>query len=186
MNVHEIKLGKCYLGRFSEGEMPVRLEKNDPDGGWIARSLTHGRRVKIKDVSQLIEPYGRDAVQEIATETMPNRRSRVKGTVHKPPTPPISGAETVRTPMKPKRPAVKQIVIVTRLNLLDAAHRVLSETKKALTTREIIAACNAKQYWLSNSSTPWQTLNAALNRDIATNGSKSRFQKKARGQYTIR
>jgi len=186
MNVKNIKLGKCYLARFSQVEMPVRLEKNALDGGWIARSLTHGRRVKVKDASRLVEPYGRDSVQDIATETTPNRRSRIKGTVHKPPTAPVSNTEVSLALRKPKRPPVKQIVIVTRLNLLDATHRVLSETKKAMSTREIVAACAEKQYWTSSAATPWQTLTAALNRDIAANGAESRFQKKERGRFSLR
>jgi len=77
-------------------------------------------------------------------------------------------------------------VIVTRLNLLDAAQRVLSETKTALTTREIVAACAEKQYWTSSAATPHQTLTAALNRDIAANGTQSRFKKTERGRFSIR
>ena len=188
MNDKEIRLGQCYLARLSKVEMPVRLERNHPDGGWIARSLEHGRQVRIKDVSQLLGIYDKAKVREIASETSPHRRSQITGTVRLPF--PISteeiGYRSIVTVIRPKRkPVVKKVVLV-RLNLLDAAHKVLSETKKAMTTREIVAACTENGYWTSNAATPWQTLNAALNRDIAANGSLSRFVKKERGLFSLR
>jgi hypothetical protein len=39
------------------------------------------------------------------------------------------------------------------LNILDAAERVLSETKTAMTPREIIAVAEEKQYWSSDAET---------------------------------
>ena len=187
MNENEIRLGQCYLARFSKVEMPVRLERNHPDGGWIARSLEHGRQVRIKDVSQLLGIYDKAKVREIASETSPHRRSQITGTVR---LPTLSTQETgyrsIVTVIRPKREPVMKKVILVRLNLLDAAHKVLSESKKAMTTREIVAACAENGYWTSNAATPWQTLNAALNRDIAANGIQSRFVKKERGLFSLR
>jgi hypothetical protein len=183
MNTNEIKVGKCYLARFSKVTMPVRLEQVDPAGGWVARSLIHGRCVKVKDVFQLLEPYDRDSVQ--ATTTTPHRRSKIQGPTYREPLAPVLEGEAARPVKKVKRPPVKRVVIVERLNLLDAAHRVLSETKKAMTTREIVAACAAKQYWSSKAATPHQTLTAALNRDIVTNGTQSRFTKVMRGKFAL-
>lgn len=97
-----------------------------------------------------------------------------------------NGHRPIVTVIRPKREPVVKKVILVRLNLLDAAHKVLSETKKAMTTREIVAACRENGYWTSSAATPWQTLNAALNRDIAANGTQSRFVKKNRGLYSLR
>jgi hypothetical protein len=117
---------------------------------------------------------------------MPNRRSKIQGPTYREPLVPIPEDEKAVPIKKVKRPLVKRIVIAMRLNLLDAAHRVLSKTKKAMTTREIVAACAEKQYWVSDAATPWQTLTAALNRDIQTNGVRSRFQKMGRGKFALR
>ena len=188
MNESEIRLGKCYLARLSKVEMPIRLERNHPDGGWVARSLTHGRQVRIKAVSQLLDVYDKESVREIASETSPHRRSQITGIVRlpTPKTTEENGHRPIVTVIRPKpEPVVKKIVLV-RLNLLDAAHKVLSETKKAMTTREIVAACNENGYWTSSAATPWATLNAALNHDIAANGTLSRFVKKERGLYSLR
>ena len=187
MNDNEIRLGKCYLARLSKVEIPIRLERNHPDGGWIARSLEHGRQVRIKDVSQLLGIYDKAKVREIASETSPHRRSQITDPVRLPSSlTGENGYRSIVTVIRPKREPVVKKVILVRFNLLDAAHKVLSERKKAMTTREIVAACVENGYWTSNAATPWQTLNAALNRDIAANGSLSRFVKKNRGLFSLR
>ncbi len=188
MNENDISLGKCYLARFSKVEMPVRLERNDPKGGWIARSLTHGRRVRIKDASQLLGVYDNNALRTIAASTTPNRRSGIV----EPAT--LSCAQTQEEQASPRRvvvtiirpePASKKIVLV-RLTLLDAARRVLSETKKAMTTREIVKTATDKEYWTTDASTPWATLHAALSREIREKGDASRFVKAGRGKFALR
>ena len=72
------------------------------------------------------------------------------------------------------------------MSLLDAAAYVLKSAKQPLSTREIVELVIAQRLWIANGSTPWQTLNAALNRDMQANGSKSRFVKAERGKYTLR
>ena len=186
METKNIKLGQVYVVETVKGELPVRLERIHSKGGWTARALTHGRMLQIKDATQLLFLCTDEEVRGIAHGVMPKRRSKIQGPVYREPVAPILEDENARPIQKAKRPPVKQVFIVSKLNLLDAAQRVLSETKKSMTTREIIAACAKKQYWLSNSPTPHQTLTAALNRDIAANGAESRFQKKERGKFSIR
>jgi len=81
---------------------------------------------------------------------------------------------------------IKTLVIVERLNILDAAQRVLSETQTAMTTREILKYAAEKQYWVSDAPTPWLTLHAAISRDIQTGGEQSRFVKTERGRFALR
>ena len=187
MVTNNIKLGHVYVAQTAKGEMPIRLERLHPNGGWTARALTHGRTLQIKDTAQLLFLCTDEEVRGIAQGVMPKRRSKIQGPVYREPVVPIPEDGKPRPPVKKvKRLPVKRVIIVTRMNLLDAAQLVLSESKKAMTTREIIAACAKKQYWVSNSPTPWQTLNAALNRDIQGSGTQSRFQKNERGKYALR
>jgi hypothetical protein len=180
-----IKLGQCYLAQFQKRELPIRLERVNDAGGWFARALTHGKTVCVKDVSQLRYRLTDDEIRDIARGVIPNRRSEVQG---------IALCETIEsdeqtdnvTIKKVKRPPTKFIVIVERLNILDAAHRVLTETKTAMTTREIIAVAAERQYWISNAATPNATLHAALSRDIKLNGITSRFEKRERGKFALR
>jgi len=182
-----IKLGQVYVTETTNGEMPVRLECLHPKGGWTARALTHGRQLQIKSAAQLLFLCTEDEVRGIAQGVIPNRRSKIQGPVYREPVAPIPEDGKPRPPIKKvKRPSVKRVIILTRMNLLDATQLVLSEKKKAMTTREIVAACAAKKYWVTNASTPHQTLNAALNRDIQASGTQSRFLKIERGKYTLR
>jgi hypothetical protein len=181
-----IKLGQVYVTETANGELPVRLERLHPKGGWTARALTHGRMLQIKSERQLLFLCTDEEVRGIAHGVMPKRRSKIQGPVYREPIAPIVEGEKARPIRRVKRPSVKRVVIVTRLNILDATYRVLSESKKAMTTREIIAVCAAKQYWVSDAATPWQTLTGALNRDIEANGTQSRFQKIERGLFALR
>ena len=187
MVTNNIKLGQVYVAQTAKGEMPVRLERLHPKGGWTARALTHGRMLQIKDAAQLLFLCTDEEVRGIAQGVMPNRRSKIQGPVYRESVAPISEDEKPRPPVKKvKRPPIKRVIILTRMNLLDATQLVLAESKKAMTTREIVAACAKRQYWVSNAATPWQTLNAALNRDIQASGTQSRFQKNERGLYSLR
>ena len=181
-----IKLGQVYVAETTNGELPVRLECLHPNSGWMARALTHGRRLQIKTERQLLFLCTDEEVRGISQGIMPNRRSRIQGKVYREPLAPIVEGEQARPIKKVKRPQVKRVVIIARLNILDAAYRALFESKKAMTTREIVAACAEKQYWTSNAATPWQTLSGALHRDIEANGTQSRFTKKSRGLFALR
>jgi hypothetical protein len=181
-----IKLGQCFMVQLSKNELSVRLERVNPAGGWLARALTHGRMVQIKDETQLLYRLTDDEVRGIAQGVIPNRRSSIQGAIFREQTVETTGepAETI-TCRKVKRPPIQKIVIVERLNILDAAERVLIEMKTPMTTREIVIVAKEKQYWVSDAATPWATLHAALSRDIQSN-TNSRFAKKERGRFGLR
>jgi hypothetical protein len=180
-----IKLGQVYVTETTKGDIPVRLERLHPKGGWTARALTHGRILQIKDESQLLFICTDEEIRGIAHGVMPKRRSKIQGPVFREPIAPVVDGETPRPFKKVKRPPLIRVVVALRLNILDAAFRVLSEAKKAMTTREIVAVCAKKLYWVSEAKTPWQTLMAALNREIQTKGTQSRFKKTGRGLFAL-
>jgi hypothetical protein len=71
-----------------------------------------------------------------------------------------------------------------KLSALEAAARVLSESKQAMTCPELIAAMAARGYWTSPAGrTPQATLRAALLREIQRKGDQSRFRKAERGKF---
>jgi hypothetical protein len=72
-----------------------------------------------------------------------------------------------------------------KLSALEAAARVLSESRQALTCPELIAAMAAQGYWTSPAGrTPQATLRAALMREIQRKNDQSRFRKTERGKFT--
>lgn len=86
-----------------------------------------------------------------------------------------------------KKPVTKKAAKPQRTSALDAAVRVLSETSKPLTTREMIEAMAAKGYWKSpGGKTPHATLYSAILREIAVKKTDARFKKTERGKFTVR
>lgn len=182
----DIKLGQCYMSQFSKVELPVRIERINPTGGWTARALTHGRMVQVKNESQILYRLTDDEVRGIAQGVIPNRRSAIQGAVFREQTVGTTGESAeVITFKKVKRQPIQKIILIERLNILDAAGRVLTEMKKPMTTREIIIVAKEKQYWVFDAATPWATLHAALSRDIQSNAN-SRFAKRERGRFELR
>ena len=73
-----------------------------------------------------------------------------------------------------------------RLSALDAAARILSESRQAMTCPELIAAMAAHGYWTSPAGkTPQATLYAALTREIKTKKDQARFRKTERGKFAL-
>ena len=73
-----------------------------------------------------------------------------------------------------------------KLSALDAAARVLSERRQALTCPELIAAMASQGYWTSPAGkTPQATLHAALTREIKIKKDQSRFRKTERGKFAL-
>ncbi len=73
-----------------------------------------------------------------------------------------------------------------KLSAINAAAKVLGETKKALNSKELVEAMAAKGYWKSpGGQTPDRTLYSAILREINNKGKDSRFKKADRGQFAL-
>jgi HB1, ASXL, restriction endonuclease HTH domain len=73
-----------------------------------------------------------------------------------------------------------------KLSALDAAARVLQETKQAMNCKDLIESMATKGYWNSPAGkTPHSTLYAAILREIGVKGKEARFKKTERGKFTL-
>jgi hypothetical protein len=71
-----------------------------------------------------------------------------------------------------------------KMSALDAAAKVLSESKQPLRSGELIEQMAAQGYWKSpGGKTPAATLYAALMREINIKGQDARFKKTGRGLF---
>jgi hypothetical protein len=71
-----------------------------------------------------------------------------------------------------------------KLSALDAAAKVLAETGKPMSCKEMIEAMAQKGYWTSpGGKTPSATLYSGILMEITTKGKESRFQKTDRGRF---
>ncbi len=96
---------------------------------------------------------------------------------------------TKKTPAKPARSKKAKPAKAKRngkLSAINAAAKVLGETKKALNCKELVEAMAAKGYWKSPSGqTPDRTLYSAILREINNKGKDARFKKADRGQFAL-
>jgi hypothetical protein len=82
---------------------------------------------------------------------------------------------------KAKTPKAK----VGKLSCLDAAAKVLGESKAPMTTKEMIEAMASKKYWSSpGGKTPAATLYSAILRELGKR-KESRFKKTERGKFAL-
>src|SRR5262245_580258 len=73
-----------------------------------------------------------------------------------------------------------------KLSAIDAAAKVLGESKEPMNTRGMIEAMSKKGYWTSpGGATPWATLYSAILNEITTKGKESRFKKTDRGHFGL-
>lgn len=87
---------------------------------------------------------------------------------------------------KAKASASKSANTDKPLSALDAAAKVLAESKEPLNCKQMIEAMTAKGYWKpGQGKTPANTLHAAISKEIKVKGADARFEKADRGQFTI-
>jgi hypothetical protein len=88
---------------------------------------------------------------------------------------------------KTKESKAKKPKAEGKLSALDAAAKVLSESREPLTTGEMIEAMAAKGYWTSpGGKTPERTLNSAILRELNLKRNESRFVKTERGRFAAK
>jgi HB1, ASXL, restriction endonuclease HTH domain len=74
-----------------------------------------------------------------------------------------------------------------KLSALDAAAKVLAETRTPMSCQELIGAMAGKGYWTSpGGKTPAATLYSAMLREIAVKGAQARFTKTGRGHFAVK
>ncbi|QDU28957.1 hypothetical protein ETAA8_40630 [Anatilimnocola aggregata] len=73
-----------------------------------------------------------------------------------------------------------------KMSALDAAAKLLGETKEPMNTKTMIETIAAKGYWTSpGGKTPHATLYSAILREINTKGQEARFKKTDRGNFAF-
>jgi len=93
---------------------------------------------------------------------------------------PAKGGKT-KTPRVAKPPKEK------RMSGLDAAAKVLVESKEPLTAQDIVKAMETKGFWKSpGGKTPHATIYAAMVREIKEKGKDARFKKVDLGMFAAR
>lgn len=98
-----------------------------------------------------------------------------------------AGAKPTTKKSGTKPAAAKKEAKPKKTSALDAAAKVLGESKEPLTTKEMIDAMQSKGYWKTpGGKTPDRTLYSAILREIVVKKTESRFKKTERGKFTLK
>lgn len=71
-----------------------------------------------------------------------------------------------------------------KLSGLDAAHKVLLESKVPMNATQIVERLLEDKLWKTSGKTPHATIYAAMLREIQRMGDASRFRKAERGRFS--
>ncbi len=193
MKKNEIKIGQAYMAKVTNSEVPVRIDAENPRGGWDAKNLITGRTVRIKTAGRLLRqctqadlanmkrpaPYRRAKTAPVAT-TSPTAAIVAKTTAE--PTQKATatkGRDTGQTAAKVAKPTKPK-----KISGLTAAFMVMVDADKELGVKKIVEIAAEKGWWKSDAATPHATIYAAIIREITNKGNNSRFSRgKKRGTF---
>lgn len=94
--------------------------------------------------------------------------------------------KTKGEPTAPKKSKAAKEPKVKKLSAIDAAAKLLAESKEPMNCKQMIDGIAAKGYWTSpGGKTPHATLYSAILREINEKGKDARFKKTDRGHFAI-
>jgi len=192
MKKDDVQIGKTYMAKLSKSVIPVRIDTENPKGGWNVTSMTTGRTQRIASGEQLqrecTEADLAGFTREVAKKP---KRQATRAPQAAPDAKPEAqtakdakaAPDATRAKQGDKAPKAKA---KTKMSGLDAAAKILSESKEPMGVKEIIEVAFAKKYWHSDAKTPHATIYAAMIREIAIKKKDARFRKVGRGKFAIR
>ena len=186
MKKNDVKIGQCYMAKVTNSVVPVRIDAERPRGGWDGKNIATGRKVLIKSAQRL---RGKCTEADLAGLKRPTPKQRSKATtkatsaatVAKPADKPTheatqgKGRDTGQTVAKVAKPAKPK-----QISGLTAAFMVLVDADAELDVKTIVETAAGKGWWKSDAATPAATVYAAIIREIAVKGEKSRFARGAK------
>ena len=209
MKKNEVKVGGEYIAKVSDKLTHVRIDRENPHGGWDATNLATKKTVRIKSAQRLRAEAGRKATPaaHVATGAKPAAESAKDAKA----TPAAAGgekaakmaawrkevADKLAAPDPAHDAAVKASIEGRKAKkakaakpkgerkpgILTLAADVLKDAKAPMDCKAIVEKVLSKGLWQTKGKTPAATLYAAIIREIATKGKNSRFRKTDRGQF---
>jgi len=196
MKKNEVKIGQCYMAKVTGSDVPVRIDAENPHGGWDAKNVATGRKVRIKTAQRLrrkcteadLAGLGRPAPRRRKKTATKATTSPTAATGAKSAKKATKGATRAKGRNTGSRAATGGSLPATssrsakqakpkRISGLTAAFMVLVDANAELSAGAIVEKAAQKGWWKSDAATPAATIYAAMIREIATKGDKSRFER---------
>ena len=186
MKKHEVKVGSEFIAKVSGKLAHVRIDRENPYGGWDATNLATKKSVRIKSAQRLRAPAGafNKALAVVKTAVKDAGGAKESPTLAHGA---AGGGESAKdTKAAPKAPKAKRAAKKRDgMSGLDAAAKVLAESAEPLNAKQIVEGMKVKGYWSSDAATPHATIYAAMLIEARKMGSVSRFVKVGRGQWAL-
>ncbi|KKM79440.1 hypothetical protein LCGC14_1349850 [marine sediment metagenome] len=194
MKKSEVKIGQVYSVKVSGSMAPVRIDRENPRGGWDGTNMKTKKAVRIKSAQRLrgkaaswpVKKSAKSADGVAETVAAVQKGDLTKG-VKVPTAKKKRGGITEATKAGAVDAAMQAVAAdkKKRASGLDAAAQVLAEAGEPLNTKTMVERMLAKGLWKTNGKTPAATIYAAIIREIATKGAGARFRKVDRGRFEL-
>jgi hypothetical protein len=178
--LHEMHEVTGVLVKVNDCRAVVRLDRPEREVEFVDQTgetrqfRSRGSRLVSWAPTTLVDAIGFENLKEndMSTKTKKIKAAKNDSTKAKAP----KGDK----PAKPKKASADG-----KLSCIDAAAKVLGESKEPMTTKAMIEAMAAKRYWTSpGGQTPAATLYSAILREIQK-GKESRFKKVDKGLFAL-
>jgi len=204
MKKNDVQIGATYLVKVAGNLVPVKIDREHDNGGWLGVSVKTGKTIRIKSPQRLRKrladaaPTGKRIMSKAQYEAEAKREADTAGTNGK-----MSGggiteankADAVNAAMlaveadkkKRAKKAAKATKDAKPMSLLDAAAHLLSlGTGDPMRCQDIVDLAVNRNLWTpGKGKTPASTLYAAIHREIKAKGDASRFVKAERGKFAL-
>jgi hypothetical protein len=176
MKKDEITNGNTYSAKVSDKVVPVRIDRENPRGGWDATNLVTNKTIRIKRAQRLRGPVERGNKKAKAPAEAP--APEVNPTVEI-----ITGQPLPQPAKREKKAKVEKTPKASRPSGLSAAYQVLLDAGEPLQCKAMVEKMLAGGTWKTGGKTPEATIYAAIIREIRAKGAESRFRKTERGHF---
>lgn len=189
MKKNEVKIGQCYMAKVTNNEVPVRIDAENPRGGWDAKNVATGRKARIETAQRLRRKCTEADLAGLGRPVPKRRKKAATGANTSPTAATVAkSAKKATKEAKIKKAATRakqgaklaKAAKPKRISGLTAAFMVLVDADAELGAGAIVEKAAEKGWWKSDAATPAATIYAAMIREIATKGDKSRFERGAK------
>ena len=172
MKKNDVQIGGTYLVKVASNLVPVKIDREHDNGGWMGTSAKTGKTIRIKSAQRL---------RKCLDDAAPVAAKAKQATKDAADAPERDTGERAATVGQREANEAKP------MSLLDAAAHLLSlGTGDPMRCKDIVDLAVARGLWSpGNGRTPANTLYASILHEIKTKGDASRFVKAERGKFAL-
>jgi hypothetical protein len=172
MKKNDVQIGATYLVKVASNLVPVKIDREHDNGGWMGTSAKTGKAIRIKSAQRLRKCL--DDAAPVAAKAKRATKDATDAAERDTGERAATGGQREGNDAKP-------------MSLLDAAAHLLSlGTGDPMRCKDIVDLAVERGLWTpGNGRTPANTLYASILREIKTKGDASRFIKAERGKFAL-